>query len=55
MLDQTYLIVMLDQTYLGSNFGNKLIRFVMGTHSRSHVLTAEFKEMNWLPVKHRVA
>ena len=27
----------------------------MGTHSRSHVGTAEFKEMNWLPVKHRVA
>ena len=34
---------------------NKLIRFVMGTHSRSHVGTAEFKEMNWLPVEHRVA
>ena len=27
----------------------------MGTHSRSHVGTAEFKEMNWLPVEHRVA
>ena len=34
---------------------NKLIRFVMGTHSRSHEGTAEFKEMNWLPVEHRVA
>ena len=34
---------------------NKLIRFVIGTHSRSHVGTAEFKEINWLPVEHRVA
>ena len=34
---------------------NKLIRFVMGKHNRSHVGTTEFKEINWLPVEHRVA
>ena len=26
-----------------------------GTNSRSHVGTAEFKEMNWLPEEHKVA
>ena len=31
---------------------NKLIRFVMGTHYRAHVGTAEFKEINWLPIDH---
>ena len=34
---------------------NKLIRFVMGKHNRLHVGTTEFKEINWLPVEHRVA
>ena len=34
---------------------NKIIRFVMGTHYRSHVGAAELKEKNWLPVEHRVA
>ena len=27
----------------------------MGKHNRSHVGTTEFKEINWLPVEHRVA
>ena len=34
---------------------NKIIHFVMGKHNRSHVGTTEFKEINWLPVEHRVA
>ena len=34
---------------------NKIIRFVMGKHNRSHVGTTEFKELNWLPVEHKVA
>ena len=34
---------------------NKLIRFVFGKHNRSHVRTAELKDINWLPVEHRVA
>ena len=34
---------------------NKLTRFVMGKHNRSHVGATEFKEINWLPVEHRVA
>ena len=33
---------------------NKFIRFVMGKHNRSHVGTTELKEINWLPVEHRV-
>ena len=27
----------------------------MGKHNRSHVGSTEFKEINWLPVEHRVA
>ena len=34
---------------------NKIIRFVMGKHNRSHKGTTGFKEISWLPVEHRVA
>lgn len=34
---------------------NKLVRCVIGKHNHSHVGTSGLKEVNWLPVEHRVA
>ena len=48
----SFVILIESQT---ANLSNKLIRFVMGKHNRSHVGTAEFKDINWLPVEQRVA
>ena len=33
---------------------NKVIRFVIGISPRSHIGTAEFKKVNWLPVEKRI-